>query len=149
MLRGIIHELKRSKVFKLSFHNPLPNKAKKLLLYQILFFRKHSLLMQDQTRSYKGIKYGIWTIGAYALLFLLMLELRPSLREIFNSGIGQVTAIWYIILRLLPLGVAFIFLITGYSALKGDRSQIFPSIVHGIALAALLTNLFQAFVVFG
>ncbi len=105
--------------------------------------------MQDQTRSYKGIKYGIWTIGAYALLFLLMLELRPSLREIFNSGIGQVTAIWYIILRLLPLGVAFIFLITGYSALKGDRSQIFPSIVHGIALAALLTNLFQAFVVFG
>ena len=88
----------------------------------------------------------MWTIAAYALIFLLLVEFRPSLRAIFNSKIGQITIVWYIILRLLPLFVGFIFLITGYSALKGDKSQIFPSIVHGIALAALLTNLFQAFV---
>lgn len=108
--------------------------------------------MQDKTRSYnlKGIKYGMWTIGVYVLLFLAMLELRPSLRAVFlNPENGSVTIIWYIILRLLPFIVAFIFLITGYSALKGDRSQIFPSIVHGIALVALWTDLFQAFVVFG
>ena len=124
--------------------------AKKLLLHWILF-RKHSLLMQDKTRSYnlKGIKYGMWTIGVYALLFLFMLEVRPSLQRILHSENGSVTMIWYIILKLLPFVVTFIFLVTGYSALKGDKSQIFPSIVHGIVLVALWANLFQAFVVFG
>jgi len=105
--------------------------------------------MPDKTRLYnfKGIKYGIWTIGIYSLLFLLMLKFRPSLLAVLNSGSGPI--IWYIILRILPFVVAFIFLVTGYSAIKGDKAQILPSIIHGIALIALLTNLFQAFLVWG
>jgi len=97
--------------------------------------------------SFKRIRYGLWTIGIYVVLFFLMLVFRPSLQVILNMGSGPL--IWYIILRLLPLIVGFIFLITGYSALKGDKSQVFPAIVHGVVLVILLADLFQAFVVFG
>ena len=99
------------------------------------------------TYNFNGIRYGMWTIGVYALIFLLIFEFRPSLRAFLNQGSGPI--IWYIVLRLLPFIVAFVFLITGYSAIKGDKTQIFPAIIHGIALVALLTNLFQAMAIGG
>src|SRR5262245_47424577 len=110
--------------------------------------------MQTHPKSYnpKGIKYGLLTIADYAVLFSLLLLFRPAHNSNLITGLSTLDKylimILYIILRVLPFIVGFLFLITGYSALKGDKTQIFPSIVHGLALAALLTNIFQAFVVF-
>ena len=83
----------------------------------------------------KGVKYGVWTVVFYIFVFLVWRALLPS--SFFDLFFGE--GIWYIMYRLMPFLTALIFLVTGYSALKGDRSQVIPAIIHGIVLAFLIT----------
>lgn len=103
-------------------------------------------MVKTGTVSHPHLKYGFWTIGSYILVYLLFLVFRPTLWNFLEQHVGAL--IWAILLQLLPFMVGFIFLITGYAALKGDRTQIFPAIVHAFALITLLTGIFQARLIF-
>lgn len=97
--------------------------------------------MANKVRSnhIKGAKYGMWTVLFYILAFLVWRALVPSSLLGLISGSG----IWYIIYQLMPFLAALLFLVTGYSALKGDRPQVLPAIIHGIVLAFLISLRFS------
>ncbi len=91
-----------------------------------------------QSNWRKGIRYGAWTIVVYALIFFLLRALTLSMYDFFfrpGTWASWHIGIWYIIFQLFPFVVGFIFLVTGYSALKGDKAQIIPAIIHGVILA--------------
>jgi uncharacterized membrane protein len=81
----------------------------------------------------KSIRYGLWTIAVYAIIGGVFFITRPQPQTLMEVLIGS--PYWSAFFRLFPFLVGFVLLVTGYSAIKGDRSQIIPAIVHGVVLA--------------